>query len=102
MAGKQRAPQFPDVKTTAETGQPYLLASIWYGLFAPTGTPEDVVRKINGDVKEILSRPAFAEAQAKSRGLRVVASTPEELGQTIRDEAELVAGIVKAAGIEPQ
>jgi len=102
VAGKQRVPQFPEVKTTAETGQPYLLTSIWYGLFAPTGTPEDVIRKIQGDVKEILSRPEFAESQATSKGLRVVSSTPEELAQTIRDEAELVAGIVKAAGIEPQ
>ena len=102
VAGKQRVPQFPDVKTTAETGQPYLLTSIWYGLFAPAGTPEGVVSKIQRDVKEILSRPEFAETQATSKGLRVVASKPEELAQTIREEADLVAGIVKAAGIEPQ
>jgi len=102
VAGRQRVPQFPDVKTTAETGQPYLLTSIWYGLFAPAGTPADVVGKIQRDVKEVLSKPEFAESHATSKGLRVVASTPQELARTIQEESDLVAGIVKAAGIEPQ
>lgn len=102
VAGTERVPQFPKVATTSETGQPYLLASIWYGLFAPGGTPETIVRQIQREVQEILADPAFAEKQATSKGLRIVASKPEQFARTIREEREAVAGIVKAAGIEPQ
>ena len=102
VAGKEHVAQFPNVPTTAETGQPYLLTSIWYGLFAPAGTPEAAIRKIQADVKEILARPDFANPQAISKGLRVVTSTPAQLAQTIREESEMVEGIVKAAGIEPE
>jgi len=53
MAGKARDSFFPDVSTTAEQGAPYALASIWYGLYAPAGTPEAVVRQISQDVTAI-------------------------------------------------
>ena len=102
VAGKERLPQFPDVKTTGETGQPYLLTSIWYGLFAPAGTPATVIDRIHRDVAAILARPDFAESQATSRGLRVVASDPAGLMKVIQEESEMVGSTVKAANIQPQ
>lgn len=102
VAGKERVPQFPNVPTTVELGYPYLQISIWYGLFAPAGTPDAVVRKIQRDMKEVLSRPDFANANATSKGLRVVASEPEQLAEVIRAESDTVASIVKAAGIKPE
>src|SRR5690606_10135183 len=45
IAGDKRSAQFPDVPTTAEEGFPYLKSSVWYGVFAPAGTPDDLVAR---------------------------------------------------------
>jgi tripartite-type tricarboxylate transporter receptor subunit TctC len=102
IAGAKRSAQFPDVPTTAEQGYPYLRASIWYGLFAPAGTPQPVIDKINTDVVKLLRDPAFSEKQATSKGLDVVASTPQELAAMIREEVAATAEMVKAADIKPE
>lgn len=102
IAGKERSPQFPDVPTTAEQGYPYLRSSIWYGLFAPAGTSPAVIKKINADVTDILKNPAFAERQATSRGLRVVAGKPAEFASRIREDVATTEEMVRAANIQPQ
>jgi tripartite-type tricarboxylate transporter receptor subunit TctC len=102
VAGKQRSPQFPDVPTTAEQGYPYLRASIWYGLFAPAGTPPAIVNKINADVTSILRNPAFAEKQATSKGLQIVANKPEEFTARIHEDVISTEEMVRAANIKPQ
>ena len=100
IAGKRRSPQFPDVPTTGELDLPKLQASIWYGLFAPAGTPEAVVQKVGDDVRALLKDPAFAERHATSKGLDVVANTPKEFVATIRDESAMVGEMIRAAGVE--
>jgi len=54
----QRVPQFPDVPTIAETVPGYE-ASVSFGLFAATGTPADIIRKVNADVQKIVGDPKF-------------------------------------------
>jgi tripartite-type tricarboxylate transporter receptor subunit TctC len=102
IAGKRRAGQFPNVPTTAEQGHPYLLATIWYGLFAPAATPAAVVEKIGDEVRALLKTPAFAEKHVLSKGLEVVASTPEELAAVIRDETLSVGEMIRAAGVQAE
>lgn len=102
IAGKKRSPQFPDVPTTAEQGYPYLLASVWYGLLAPAGTPVDIVNKINADVTAILKTPVFTERQGTARGLSIVASTPKEFAARISEDAASTGEMIRAAKIEPQ
>lgn len=102
VAGRNRLPQFPDVPTTAEQGFPYLLSFIWYGLFAPAGTPRAVVEKIQADVAAVLRDKAFAEAQVLSKGLAVVASTPAELSAAIREDSARNAEMIRAAGVQPE
>ncbi len=102
VAGKRRSPQFPDVPTTAEQGYPDLIASIWYGLFAPAGTPPEVINRIGADVRAVLLQPVFAEQQAKAKGLDVVNSTPQELATTIRDETKTVGAMIRSAGVVPE
>jgi tripartite-type tricarboxylate transporter receptor subunit TctC len=57
VGGAKRVPQFPDLPTIAESGLPGYEAVSWFGLFAPAGTPPDIVRKINADVQ--ISRRNF-------------------------------------------
>ena len=102
IAGQRRSLQFPAIATAAEQGYPYVLASIWYGLFAPAGTPPAIVEKIGADVRTILKTPSFAEKQATSKGLEVIASGSEELATVIRDESIAVGEMIRAAGVQPE
>ena len=102
VAGKQRAAQFPDVPTTAEAGYPYLLASIWFGLFAPAGTPAAVIDRVSGDARALLKTSAFAEKHVTSKGLEVVASTPAELAAAIREESVSVGEMIRAANVQAE
>jgi tripartite-type tricarboxylate transporter receptor subunit TctC len=102
LAGKNRSAQFPNVPTTVEQGFPYLQAPVWYALFAPAKTPATVINKVRDDIAAILKAPAFAEKQVTSRGLDVIASTPQELAQVLREEVEVTGEMVKAVGIQPE
>jgi tripartite-type tricarboxylate transporter receptor subunit TctC len=102
IAGTQRAAQFPNVPTTTELGFPELQVSIWFGLFAPAGTPQPVLERIGDDVRAILSTPAFIERHLASRGYAVVASSAAELATVVREESASVAEMIKAAGVVPE
>lgn len=102
VAGKQRIPRYPQVPTTVEQGYPYAQTSIWYGLFAPAGTPAPIVEKIRKDVSALLNDPGFAERNATSKGLTVIASTGEELRKIIAEETQTTSEQIKAAGVTPE
>lgn len=102
IAANKRSPQFPDVPTTSEQGFPELQASVWYGLFAPAGTPPQVLNKIQADVTAILKNPEFVEKQGNARGLAIVASSAQEFTKRIGDDVRVTREMVRAAKIEPQ
>jgi tripartite-type tricarboxylate transporter receptor subunit TctC len=102
VAGGERIAQYPNVPTSAEQGYPYVRTSIWYGLFAPAGTPAAIVEKIRADVRSVLTDASFAERQVTSKGLTVVAGDAAQLRRTIQEEARLTAEQVKAAGVTPE
>jgi tripartite-type tricarboxylate transporter receptor subunit TctC len=102
IAGKKRSKQFPDIPTTEEAGFPYLQSSIWYAVFAPPGTPRNIVDKISGDLRAVLDRPAFVAEQIDPKGLEAVASTPEELARMVRVETQSLKTMIDAAGIQPE
>jgi tripartite-type tricarboxylate transporter receptor subunit TctC len=80
----------PDIPTFAELGLPPLSISGWSGLFAPKGTPRDVIGKLNAAVVEALSDPAVRSRLA-DLGYEVFAreqQTPETLGALVKAEAE--------------
>lgn len=102
IAGKKRSPQFPDVPTTDEAGYGYLQSSIWYAVFAPPGTSAEIVQKIGGDLRAILKQPDFVEHQIISKGLGVIASTPQELADVVQQENASLKAMIEAAGIQPE
>lgn len=102
IAANKRSTQFPDVPTTSEQGFPELQASVWYGLFAPTGTPAQVLNKIQADVTAILKNPEFIDKQGNARGLTIVASSAQEFTKRISDDVRVTGEMVRAAKIEPQ
>lgn len=99
VAGDTAMRQFPNVTTTTQQGFPYAKVSIWYGLFAPAGTPAEAVNQIRGAVQAVLAEPEFAQQQVTSKGLTVVAGDGKQLRDAIAKEAEETAAMVKAAGV---
>ena len=102
IAGKKRSTQFPDIPTTEEAGFGYLQSSIWYAVFAPPGTPKEIVDKISGDLRTVLNRPDFVAKQIASKGLEPIASTPEELATVVRTETASLKSMIEAAKIQPE
>lgn len=102
IAARQRSPLFPDVPTTAELGHPEILAFIWFGLAAPAGTPTAVVDKISTDVREVLKQPAFTERFITTPGWSMIAATPAETDQLIKNELPIIRDMTAAAGVKPQ
>jgi tripartite-type tricarboxylate transporter receptor subunit TctC len=99
IAGDSHVAQFPKVTTTAEQGFPYAKVSIWYGLFAPAGTPPEIANQIRATVREVLADPKFVQQQVSARGLTVVASDGKQARETIAKEAQETAAMIKAAGV---
>jgi tripartite-type tricarboxylate transporter receptor subunit TctC len=102
ITSKKRSPLYPNVPTAQEQGFGYLNAAIWYGLFAPAGTPQPVVEKINADIAALLRDPAFAQRNATSRNLSVVANSPQQFQAALHDEVASVGEMVRAAGVKPE
>jgi tripartite-type tricarboxylate transporter receptor subunit TctC len=97
ITGPHRSPAFPNVPTLGEAGLSGFELSPWFGLLAPAGTPEAVVKKINADVNEVLRDKAVLERFASS-GADPYATTPEQFARVLRDDIQKWAVVVKASG----
>jgi tripartite-type tricarboxylate transporter receptor subunit TctC len=93
----KRSPALPDVPTVAETVPGYE-ASAWFGMGAPKGTPPEIVNKLNKAINAALADPNIQARLADLGGI-VMAGTPADFGQTIVEETEKWAKVVKAAGV---
>jgi len=102
IAADARSSFFPDVPTTAEAGMPYAQSSIWFGLFAVAGTPEATLQKIHQDTSRVIGRKDFVEKHLTARGVELVASSPEVFRKQIQTDVDLMAGMVKATGLQPE
>lgn len=96
-----RAKTLPDVPTVTESGFPFLRSSIWFGLFAPPGTPTALIERIHADISNVAKDAEFAK-RLTDRGLDVVAAGPSQFAALIKDEVERTAEAVEAAGIVPE
>ena len=99
VSGPTRAAQLPDVPTFDELGVAYGNDTSWYALFAPAGTPRDIIAKINADTDRVLTDPDM-KARAQNLGFRLVGGPPEKLGAHLRNEIDKWAKVAKAAGLE--
>jgi tripartite-type tricarboxylate transporter receptor subunit TctC len=97
VTGAKRNAQLPDVPTMSEAMPPGFELEAWFGLWAPAGTPADIVRRLNADVDAILRDPEFRTKLA-SDGSEVVSGTPEEFAAYVRSEAAKWDRVVKDSG----
>jgi len=102
VTSDQRLPSAPNIPTVDEAGLPKLHVSIWFGLWAPRGTPKDVILKLNSAVKDALADPAIREKLAALGQVIPPAEqqSPEALAAHQKTEIEKWWPIVKAANIK--
>jgi tripartite-type tricarboxylate transporter receptor subunit TctC len=99
VGSDHRSREFPDVPTISESGVPGYAAKSWFGLVAPAGTPPDIIKKINQDVRNVISDRAFAEKYLVAQGLEPIVGTPEQFAAFIRAETVKWGKVVKDANI---
>jgi tripartite-type tricarboxylate transporter receptor subunit TctC len=102
VTSHKRLPSAPDIPTVDEAGLPKLYVSIWFGLWAPKGTPKDAIAKLNAAVKDALADPAVrAKLEALGQVIPPVdQQSPEALRAHQKAEIEKWWPIVKAANIK--
>ena len=101
VSSAKRLSTMPEIPTVAEAGLPGYDSTLWYGMWAPAGTPKAVVERIAGGITHALATLDVRDHLAKLSA-EVMSMTPVEFARFVRGEAENVARIVKTAGIKPQ
>jgi tripartite-type tricarboxylate transporter receptor subunit TctC len=99
--GPQRSPFFTDVPTVAEAGVAGYEVTSWNGLFAPAGTPAEIISVLNKTIREIVATPEVKQRYAEL-GIEAKASTPEELKTRLAGDINKWAAVIERAGIPKQ
>lgn len=101
VAGKTRHPGLPDVPTTAEAGLKGFELEAWVGIFAPAGTPADVVAKLSSQIKAALELPE-TKTRADTAGVELRYMAPAALDALVKKETDFWAKTIKTAGIKAE
>ena len=100
-SGLVRTSFLPDVPTVKEAGGGEFEARSWNAIFAPKGTPPEVIKTLNIALREVLDTPDLKK-RALELGIEAKASTPEEIHARLKDDIEKWAKVIERAGIEKQ
>jgi tripartite-type tricarboxylate transporter receptor subunit TctC len=96
IAGTKRSSVLPQVPTLKEQGIDNVDVEQWYGFFAPAKTPRDVIAKLNQALNKALSDPAIIK-RIEGHGAVVEASTPEQLGELVKNDLAKWRTVVQRA-----
>jgi tripartite-type tricarboxylate transporter receptor subunit TctC len=101
VTSAERSPAFPDLPTIAESGVPGYVAESWYGLYAPAGTPGDVVARLNTAVARAVRSPGFKMLE-QIEGLTVAVGAPADLDRYVAGEAARWRNLINTSNIKPE
>jgi tripartite-type tricarboxylate transporter receptor subunit TctC len=101
VSGEKRWPSLPDVPTLVESGYPGFVTDTFAGLFAPAGTPPEIVDKLAKTVQAVLAKPEV-RAKASQAGFQVIGGGPDVLAARVAREVAFNREIITRAGIEPR
>jgi tripartite-type tricarboxylate transporter receptor subunit TctC len=101
VTSAHRHPLVPDIPTVAESGYAGFETDIWFGLFAPAGTPPGIIRKIAADSRTVLADPQRRKMLTDT-GFTIVASDPSEFAKYVRAESEKWRQVIVAANIKAE
>ena len=101
FTGVKRSAQLPSVPTVEEAGIKGYVASGWYGMYGPRGTPKPIVDRLSAAVRQVVEMPDTRERFA-ALNLDPIGSSPAAFGKFLKEDLEKYARIARAARIEPQ
>jgi len=101
ITSKTRAASLPDLPTMAEAGLPDYEVVLWTSLFAPAGTPPEIVNKLQAEVARIIQMPDIRERFA-GLGIDPVGNTPEALSAIVKSEIAKWSAVAKAANVKAE
>jgi len=97
VTGAKRSPQLPDVPTFSEAGMPGFESYAWYGFFAPSKTPKDVIGKLNAAAIKVMKGPEYQKVLAET-GSEFVGDSPENFAKFVQAEAIKWGKVAKDTG----
>jgi tripartite-type tricarboxylate transporter receptor subunit TctC len=100
VGAPKRMPLVPEVPTVAESGLPGYEANAWFGLFAPAGTPSDIVMKLDKEVIRIFNDKEFRERFLDPQMFESMAGPPEDFVAFIKTERAKWAKVIREANIK--
>jgi len=98
VTSSKRTPVAPDVPTLAEAGLAGFDVDNWHTLFAPRGTPAEIVGRLNAELNRVLNQPAVKQQLLAQQGAEAWPSTPGEARAHVRAEVEKWGRIVRSSG----
>jgi tripartite-type tricarboxylate transporter receptor subunit TctC len=101
VTGLRRSPVLPDVPTVVEAGVPGYESVLWQALYAPAGTPLEIISRLNTEMNAALRDRNVVDALAKV-GVEAQPSTSQELGARIASDIDKWREVIVTAGIKPQ
>ena len=97
VSSAKRTGSSPELPTIAESGLPGFETSVWFGLLAPTGTPRDIIERLNREANRAIADPAV-KTQFAAQGIDGMGGTAEQFAAYIKDETAKWARVVQASG----
>ena len=101
QTGAKRSPAAPEVPTIAEQGLPGFEATSWFAIFAPAGTPPEIIARLNAEIVRVYRLPEVHD-KLKTLGLDAVLSSPQELARYQGEEIRKWAKVVKDSGAKAE
>ena len=98
MTSPKRSPLAPDVPTMIEAGLPGFDISAWYVMFAPAGTPKDILQRLNAEVNKAIADPELRRTLGE-QGVEFTGGTPEQADAFVNGEIERWGKIIKTRGM---
>ena len=97
VTAARRSPVLPDLPTIAEAGVPGYEATSWFGLFAPAGTPREIIGRMAREMDAFARRPEVAE-RIRALGAEPITNTPDDFAAMVRAEIAKWGAVVRASG----
>lgn len=100
VAAPDRIKQHPSLPTVAESGVPNFIESVWFGLAAPAGTPQDIIQRLNQTLQDVINEPEMRQ-RLVSMGATPTPGSADQFASFLRNEQARISRVVASANIKP-
>jgi tripartite-type tricarboxylate transporter receptor subunit TctC len=101
VASRERSRVLPELPTMAEAGVPGVISATDYALFAPAGTPREIIAQLNRELNALLQMPDLRD-KLTAQGIEIVGGTPESVQAELLEEIAKWGRVISEAKIRPE